>query len=71
MCVTSLQDGGPAASPHSHFPHKAFWVSLSASLLLVLIVLGLTGHLGLSDPHSQVMMHTPRIPQHLTEVLEK
>ncbi|XP_071319105.1 BRICHOS domain-containing protein 5 [Trachinotus anak] len=46
-------DGGPAASPQSHFPHKAFWVSLSASLLLVVIALGLTGHLGLSQPHSQ------------------
>ncbi|XP_040885147.1 BRICHOS domain-containing protein 5 [Toxotes jaculatrix] len=46
-------DGDPAASPQSHFPHKAFWVSLSASLLLVVIVLGLTGHFGLSHSHSQ------------------
>ncbi|XP_044034351.1 BRICHOS domain-containing protein 5 isoform X1 [Siniperca chuatsi] len=46
-------DGGSAASSQSHFPHKAFWVSLSASLLLVIIALGLTGHLGLSQPHSQ------------------
>ncbi|XP_042253972.1 BRICHOS domain-containing protein 5 [Thunnus maccoyii] len=44
-------DGGPAVSPH--FPHKAFWVSLSASLLLVIIALGLTGHLGVSQPHTQ------------------
>ncbi|XP_056222352.1 BRICHOS domain-containing protein 5 isoform X1 [Seriola aureovittata] len=46
-------DGGSAASPQSHFPHKAFWVSLSASLLLVVITLGLTGYLGMSQPHSQ------------------
>ncbi|XP_070783793.1 BRICHOS domain-containing protein 5 [Enoplosus armatus] len=46
-------DGGSAASSQSHFPHKAFWVSLSASLLLVIIALSLTGHLGLSQPHSQ------------------
>ncbi|XP_070846488.1 BRICHOS domain-containing protein 5 [Chaetodon trifascialis] len=46
-------DGGSAASSQSHFPHKAFWVSLSASLLLVIVALGLTGHLGLSRPHAQ------------------
>ncbi|XP_034716324.1 BRICHOS domain-containing protein 5 isoform X1 [Etheostoma cragini] len=46
-------DGGSAASSQSHFPHKAFWVSLSASLLLVFIGLALTGHLGLSRPHSE------------------
>ncbi|KAE8284440.1 BRICHOS domain-containing protein 5 [Larimichthys crocea] len=46
-------DGGSAASSQSHFPHKAFWVSLSASLLLVIVALGLTGHLGLSQPHSR------------------
>uniref|UniRef100_A0A3B5ADC1 BRICHOS domain containing 5 n=1 Tax=Stegastes partitus TaxID=144197 RepID=A0A3B5ADC1_9TELE len=46
------QDGGPDVSSRSHFPHKAFWLSLSASLLLVVIALGLTGHLGLSQPHS-------------------
>ncbi|KAF1374122.1 hypothetical protein PFLUV_G00245980 [Perca fluviatilis] len=46
-------DGGSAASSQSHFPHKAFWVSLSASLLLVIIGLGLTGNLGLSQPHSE------------------
>ncbi|XP_008302538.1 BRICHOS domain-containing protein 5 [Stegastes partitus] len=45
-------DGGPDVSSRSHFPHKAFWLSLSASLLLVVIALGLTGHLGLSQPHS-------------------
>ncbi|XP_075949472.1 BRICHOS domain-containing protein 5 [Anarhichas minor] len=46
-------DGGSAASTQSHFPHKTFWVSLSASLLLVVIALGLTGHLGLSQPHPE------------------
>ncbi|TKS90055.1 BRICHOS domain-containing protein 5 [Collichthys lucidus] len=46
-------DGGSDASSQSHFPHKAFWVSLSASLLLVIVALGLTGHLGLSQPHSR------------------
>ncbi|XP_030611320.1 BRICHOS domain-containing protein 5 [Archocentrus centrarchus] len=46
-------DGGPEASPWSHFPHKAFWVGLSASLLLVILALGLMGHFGRSQPHSQ------------------
>nr|XP_033467096.1 BRICHOS domain-containing protein 5 isoform X3 [Epinephelus lanceolatus]XP_033473806.1 BRICHOS domain-containing protein 5-like isoform X3 [Epinephelus lanceolatus] len=46
-------DGGSAASSKSHFPHKAFWVSLSASLLLVVIALGVIGHLRLSQPHSE------------------
>ncbi|KAI3365564.1 hypothetical protein L3Q82_010649 [Scortum barcoo] len=46
-------DGGSAASPLSRFPHKAFWVSLSASLLLVVIALALTGHLGLLRPRPQ------------------
>ncbi|XP_047183414.1 BRICHOS domain-containing protein 5 isoform X2 [Scophthalmus maximus] len=54
LCVvTSPQDGGPAAAPHSRFPHKALWLGLSASLLLLLVVLGLTGHLGLSQLRSQ------------------
>ncbi|KAM4525301.1 BRICHOS domain-containing protein 5 isoform 2-T2 [Odontesthes bonariensis] len=48
-------DGSPVASPWSHFSHKAFWVSLSALLLLVIVALGLTGHLGLSRPHSQIV----------------
>uniref|UniRef100_A0A3Q0R512 BRICHOS domain containing 5 n=1 Tax=Amphilophus citrinellus TaxID=61819 RepID=A0A3Q0R512_AMPCI len=34
-------------------PHKAFWVGLSASLLLVILALGLMGHFGRSQPHSQ------------------
>ncbi|XP_072229300.1 BRICHOS domain-containing protein 5 isoform X2 [Leuresthes tenuis] len=46
-------DGSSVVSPWPHFSHKAFWVSLSALLLLVIIALGLTGHLGLSQPHSQ------------------
>uniref|UniRef100_A0A3B4WRH6 BRICHOS domain containing 5 n=1 Tax=Seriola lalandi dorsalis TaxID=1841481 RepID=A0A3B4WRH6_SERLL len=37
-----------AQCTQSHFPHKAFWVSLSASLLLVVITLGLTGYLGMN-----------------------
>ncbi|XP_059180342.1 BRICHOS domain-containing protein 5 [Centropristis striata] len=54
-CLEEAQctDGGSAASSQSHFPHKAFWVSLSASLLLVVIVLASTGHLGLSQPHAE------------------
>ncbi|XP_042363323.1 BRICHOS domain-containing protein 5 [Plectropomus leopardus] len=46
-------DDAATSSRLSHFPHKAFWISLSASLLVVVIVLGLTGHLGLSQPHSE------------------
>ncbi|KAM8837954.1 BRICHOS domain-containing protein 5 isoform 2-T2 [Spinachia spinachia] len=48
-------DGGPAAAPHCHLPHKAFWVSLSASLLLVVAALWLTGHLGPSGPRSETL----------------
>lgn len=48
------QDGGPEESPLFHFPHKAFWVSLSACLLLAILALGLTGHFGRSQPHTQV-----------------
>ncbi|XP_034049288.1 BRICHOS domain-containing protein 5 [Thalassophryne amazonica] len=44
-------DGGPTVS--HHFPHKAFWVGLSASLLLVVIALALTGHFMLPRPRSQ------------------
>ncbi|XP_049418534.1 BRICHOS domain-containing protein 5 isoform X3 [Epinephelus fuscoguttatus] len=51
--ASSSRDGGSAASSKSHFPHKAFWVSLSASLLLVVIALGVIGHLRLSQPHSE------------------
>ncbi|XP_034053348.1 BRICHOS domain-containing protein 5 isoform X4 [Gymnodraco acuticeps] len=51
--ANSSPDGGSAASPQSHFPHKAFWVSFSASLLLVIIALALTGHLGLSQPPAE------------------
>ncbi|XP_068162190.1 BRICHOS domain-containing protein 5 isoform X2 [Antennarius striatus] len=45
--------GDSDASSQFHFPHKAFWVSLPASLLLVIIALGLTGHLGPLEPPSQ------------------
>ncbi|XP_024913885.1 BRICHOS domain-containing protein 5 [Cynoglossus semilaevis] len=55
-CVEDEQCTGGTSNSVSgaHFPHKAFWVSLSASLLLLLIGLGLTGHFGLLKPHSQV-----------------
>ncbi|XP_075890804.1 BRICHOS domain-containing protein 5 isoform X2 [Nelusetta ayraudi] len=46
-------DGSPVGSPLSHCPHKAFWLCLSASLLLILVALGLTGHLRLSQLRSQ------------------
>ncbi|KAM3591722.1 uncharacterized protein V6R79_006384 [Siganus canaliculatus] len=45
--------GESAAPSHSNFPHKVFWLSLSASLLLVIVALGLTGHLGLAQPQHQ------------------
>ncbi|XP_041671999.1 BRICHOS domain-containing protein 5 [Cheilinus undulatus] len=44
-------DGGSAASPQSRFPHRAFWFSLSASLLLVIIALSVTMHLRLPKAH--------------------
>ncbi|RVE59371.1 hypothetical protein OJAV_G00187910 [Oryzias javanicus] len=43
-------DGGS-----SHFQHKAFWVSLSALLLLVFVALGLIVPLRLSQPPSQFL----------------
>ncbi|KAM9425154.1 BRICHOS domain-containing protein 5 [Pholidichthys leucotaenia] len=46
-------DGGLSFSTRSYFPHMAFWIGLSATLLLVLLTLGLTGHLGLPEPHFQ------------------
>ncbi|CAJ1080691.1 BRICHOS domain-containing protein 5 [Xyrichtys novacula] len=54
-CLEDAQctDGGSAVSPQSRFPHKAFWLSLSASLLVIIIVLSVTGHLRLPTPHSQ------------------
>ena len=53
--------GGPIspAGPWQQETHKAFWVTLSASLLLVIIALGLTGHLWQSQPHSQVHTTVP------------
>ncbi|XP_062331204.1 BRICHOS domain-containing protein 5 [Osmerus eperlanus] len=48
---SSCTDGSPTVSPQ--FPHKAFWAIVSATLLLVLIALSLTGHLGLSQQHTQ------------------
>ncbi|XP_029384325.1 BRICHOS domain-containing protein 5 isoform X2 [Echeneis naucrates] len=51
--ANSSHNGGSAASTQSHFPHKAFWVSLSASLLLVVIAVSLTEHLRHSRPPPQ------------------
>ncbi|XP_029555145.1 BRICHOS domain-containing protein 5-like [Salmo trutta] len=44
-------DNGPAVS--YQFPHKAFWVTLSATLLLVIIALSVTGHLWLRQPDEE------------------
>ncbi|XP_074518863.1 BRICHOS domain-containing protein 5 [Halichoeres trimaculatus] len=46
-------DGGSTVSPKSHFPHKAFWLSLSASLLLIIIILSITVNLKLPTSHFQ------------------
>lgn len=70
LCVeTSPQDGDSAASSQSRFPHKAFWVILSASLLLVIVALGLTGHLGLSRPHSQVCAAVNTVPAGISDLV--
>lgn len=54
LCVeTSFQDEG-SATLTSHLPGKAFWVSLSVSLLLVIIAISLKGHLGTPRIDSQV-----------------
>ncbi|KAM9832401.1 BRICHOS domain-containing protein 5 [Neosynchiropus ocellatus] len=53
---SSLEDervGSGGFCSAAYFPHKAFWVSLSASLLLVIITLSVTGQLGLKQPHTQ------------------
>ncbi|XP_068610869.1 BRICHOS domain-containing protein 5 [Brachionichthys hirsutus] len=42
--------GGSDASSQFRFPHKALWVSLPTSLLLVIVALALTGHLGPLGP---------------------
>uniref|UniRef100_A0A3P8UM69 BRICHOS domain containing 5 n=1 Tax=Cynoglossus semilaevis TaxID=244447 RepID=A0A3P8UM69_CYNSE len=51
--VSCWKETGNCVEDEQCTPHKAFWVSLSASLLLLLIGLGLTGHFGLLKPHSQ------------------
>ncbi|XP_014035168.1 BRICHOS domain-containing protein 5 isoform X1 [Salmo salar] len=49
-------DEGPTVS--CQFPHKAFWVTLSATLLLVIIALGVRGHLWVRQPDAQVVRIT-------------
>ncbi|XP_061612849.1 BRICHOS domain-containing protein 5 isoform X1 [Phyllopteryx taeniolatus] len=52
----TLEGGGcmnGGSSTSHHIPKKALCVSLSASLLLVFLTLGLTGHLGVPQQHSQ------------------
>ncbi|XP_071247170.1 BRICHOS domain-containing protein 5-like [Salvelinus alpinus] len=44
-------DNGPAVS--YWFPHKTFWVTLSATLLPVIIALSVTGHLWLRQPDEE------------------
>ncbi|XP_035657244.1 BRICHOS domain-containing protein 5 isoform X1 [Oncorhynchus keta] len=55
LCM-SPQDEGPTVS--CQFPHKAFWVTLSATLLLVIIALGVRGHLWVRQPDAQVVRIT-------------
>ncbi|XP_020316558.1 BRICHOS domain-containing protein 5 isoform X2 [Oncorhynchus kisutch] len=49
-------DEGPTVS--CQFPHKAFWVTLSATLLLVIIALSVRGHLWVRQPDAQVVRIT-------------
>ncbi|XP_055006151.1 BRICHOS domain-containing protein 5 isoform X2 [Boleophthalmus pectinirostris] len=46
-------DGDPAVPSQFRFPHKAFWPSLTAVLLLFILVFGLTGHFRTSQPSTQ------------------
>lgn len=46
-------DEGQVVPSHPHFPHKAFWPSLSAVLLLFILIFGLAGHFGTLHPSSQ------------------
>ncbi|XP_055085623.1 BRICHOS domain-containing protein 5 isoform X2 [Periophthalmus magnuspinnatus] len=48
-------DGDPIASSPFHFPHKAFWPSLTAVLLLFILVFGLTGHFRTSQSSTQIV----------------
>ncbi|KAM9390734.1 BRICHOS domain-containing protein 5-like [Salvelinus alpinus] len=49
--VIEPEDNGPAVS--YWFPHKTFWVTLSATLLPVIIALSVTGHLWLRQPDEE------------------
>ncbi|XP_061666011.1 BRICHOS domain-containing protein 5 isoform X2 [Syngnathoides biaculeatus] len=53
-------NGGSSAS--RHIPKKTLCVSVSASLLLVFLALGLIGHLGLPQQHSQPVKFTSTDP---------
>ncbi|CAB1313107.1 unnamed protein product [Coregonus sp. 'balchen'] len=53
---SQCMDEGPAVS--RRFSHKAFWVTLSATLLLGIIALSVTGHLWLRQPDAEVVRIT-------------
>lgn len=46
-------DGGPVVPSQFHFPHKVFWPSLMALLLLFILVFGLIGNFTTQQPSSQ------------------
>ncbi|KAJ8413657.1 hypothetical protein AAFF_G00081640 [Aldrovandia affinis] len=52
-------DGAPIPSPQ--FPHRAFWGSLTAILLVVVIALSVTGYIGFRQPGPMSMLQVVRI----------
>ncbi|KAK7918978.1 hypothetical protein WMY93_010262 [Mugilogobius chulae] len=48
-------DGDLVVPFQFRFPHKAFWPSLTAVLLLFILVFGLTGHFRKSQPTTQIV----------------
>ncbi|CAL9698838.1 unnamed protein product [Knipowitschia caucasica] len=48
-------DGDPVVLSQFRFPHKAFWPSVTALLLLFILVFGVTAHFGTSKTSTQIV----------------
>ncbi|XP_072311875.1 BRICHOS domain-containing protein 5 [Eucyclogobius newberryi] len=48
-------DGDPVVCSKFRYPHKAFWPSITAVLLLFILVFGLIGHFWTSQPSTQTL----------------
>ncbi|XP_073774017.1 BRICHOS domain-containing protein 5 isoform X2 [Danio rerio] len=54
----------------SRVPHKVLWLSLAVMLLIVIIALGVTAHLGLQH-RTQSSMQVFRIPDHTSDLISQ